>query len=155
MGLSCRLCKTSLRAETGCAVCLDWKKNFAADDEDDGEHASLAAVSNEVVGALRTSLKATMAKLRTNALDPDMSSRLLKIGNTMSKVLESARKLQDDGLAAVKAMSFQERAELFLGWYGALPPAHRTSVRSSMAQFEATVAKPITLPVAQLKAPDA
>jgi len=143
MALSCRLCKTPLRSETGCSICLDWKKNFASDDEDDGEHASLAAVSNEVVAALRGALRATMAELRKNALNPDMSARLLKIGNTMSKVLESARKLQDDGLAAVRAMSFAERAELFLGWYGALPPAHRTSVRGSMAQFEAKIAAPI------------
>lgn len=148
MALSCRLCRTPLRADTGCAVCLDWKRNIGADDEDDGENAPLAAVSNEIVSALRGALRATTGRLRLNATDKDATDRLLKIGNTMSKVLESARKLQDDGLAAVKAMSFAERAELFLGWYGALPPAHRTSVRGSMASFEASMVK--VLPAARV-----
>jgi hypothetical protein len=69
--------------------------------------------------------------------------RALALGNTLAKVLESARKLQVDAKGAVENMSFQERAELFVGWYVDLPPAYRAAVRERFIQYEAEVSKPV------------
>lgn len=133
---SCRLCRTPLAASKGCAVCDDWRRNLVISDENSEESPALAVVGAEVVRALRKSLDATSAELAAAATDPVATKRLIALGNTTAKVLEAARKLQSDGVSAVKAMSFAERTELFLAWYADLPPGYRATVRKAMARFE-------------------
>ena len=71
-----------------------------------------------------------------------VEKRALAVANTVAKVLESARKLRADGTAAVEAMSFQERKELFVTWYTDLAPAYRNAVREAFSAYEAEIAKP-------------
>lgn len=141
--IACRACKVALTAQTGCAICDPIRRNLVVTEEDDGERPSLAVVGNEVVAGLRAQLKHIKALLKTDPDDP-AGNRLIAIGNTLAKVLEAARKLQADGKSAVEAMSFQERLELFVGWFAELPPAYRVSLRAKLDEFESAKAAPLS-----------
>lgn len=143
MALACRCCRVALSAQKGCAICDPVRPHLVSDDEDDGDRPALAAVSAEVVGALRNALRATTTVLHRKPSDVESTRMLLAIGNTLAKVLESGRKLQQDGLAAVQAMAFRERAELFCGWYADLPPGYRQTIRGELAKFEVEAARPM------------
>lgn len=143
--LACRNCRVPLTAENGCAICAPIKKHLVTVDESEDEKPSLSDVAAGVVSDLQYARRFATKVMRDDDADPkvrmDATARILKIGNTASKVLEAARKLQTDGLAAIRNMSFLERAELFITWYTALPPPYRSNLRSKMDEFEASTNK--------------
>lgn len=153
MNLACRACRIRVDANGGCAVCSPLKRQLVALDENADDSPALSEVGSEVVSALRQLLRSAKRDLeargdgpviaKKRALAPD---RIIKVGNALAKVLEAARKLQGDGIAAIQAMSFVERAELFLSWYAALPPPYREHVREGQAKMEAERARPVSLP---------
>jgi hypothetical protein len=145
---ACRLCRTPLAALSGCAVCEPMRANLVALDEDEETRPTLSAVSSELVSALRKRLRYLRGVLDETPGDETAASGLIAVGNTAAKMLESARKLQTDGLAAVESMSVVERAQLFVGWYAALPPPHRTRLRAEMDKHEASLTAPRELPAA-------
>lgn len=144
--LACRACRRVLGAADGCAVCTPIKANLVTTEEDSEQYPSLSDVGSETVGALQAILrehKRTVADRTAPAEDRLVAqSSVIKTANTLAKVLEAARKLQNDGVAAVRNMSFQERAALFAGWYQAQPPALRGRIRLGMEQFEETANEP-------------
>lgn len=152
--LACRACRRPLTAAEGCAICASVKANLVTTEENAEEFPALSDVSNEVVAALQGVLKRHRATLKNSNSEPELvvkaESALVRVANTLSKVLESARKLQSDGLQAVRNMNFQDRATLFADWYQALPPLYRKKVRVGQEQFELSV----SAPVAQLSAGD-
>ena len=139
MALACRLCRVPLSATAGCEVCRDYKRNLISSEEDTENVPTLSDVSREVVASLRLIIRRGRALLEDTE-KPDAftegTALTIKAGNTAAKVLESARKLQTDGLAAIRVMSFLDRAELFLGWYADLPPPYRQKVRDGMVKLE-------------------
>lgn len=147
---ACRACRVPLSAASGCAVCDPIRKHLVALDENEDEAPALSTVGAEAVRALRTTLKkatAVMAdKTATVAENQAATNVMFRATNALAKILEAARKLQSDGLAAVQAMSFMERAKLFIGWYAALPPPHREQVQKAMAKWEGSQAEPRELP---------
>jgi hypothetical protein len=153
VNLACRGCRVRVDANGGCALCSPLKRNLVAIDEDRDESPALSEVGSETVAALRSLLRTARRDLeakgdgpaakRARALAPD---RIVKVGNSLAKVLEAARKLQGDGISAIQAMSFVERAELFLSWYAALPPPYREHVREGQAKMELERSAPVALP---------
>jgi hypothetical protein len=73
----------------------------------------------------------------------ELAKGAISNANAMTKLLEAARRLQSDGLAAVEAMSFLERAKLFVQWYASLVPAYRGRLREQMARFEESLVAPV------------
>ena len=140
--LACRCCRLPLTAAEGCAVCLPIKPQLITTDEDEDTKPSLSDVGSEAVAGLRRLLRdsrALYADPRLEARERLAAGHLtIKVSNSLSKILEAARKLQTDGLSAIRNMSFLERAELFIGWYTALVPAYRANIRTQMDSFEAT-----------------
>lgn len=145
MNLACRLCRVPINSLDGCEVCRAFKVNLVAIDEADEESPSLSAVGHEVIANLRFINKKANDRLRNPETFAKGADLALKAGNTMAKVLEAARKLQVDGVDAIKNMSFIERAELFITWYAALPPPYRAKVRLGQDKLE----KQNSLPVPQ------
>lgn len=143
--LACRGCRRPLSAAEGCALCAPVKRHLVAVDEDADEAPSLAGTATEVVAALRAQLRHVRGVLKADP-NSDAEGRLIGLGNTAAKVLESARKLQQDGVQAIEAMSFAERAELFVTWFSTLPPAYRSALREKLEAWEVEAAKPVTLP---------
>lgn len=145
--LACRACRRPLTAAEGCAICATVKANLVTTEENSDEYPALSDVSAETVAALQVILKKHRATLRnTKATAEDLETAevaVVRVANTIAKVLESARKLQTDGLAAVRNMSFQARSVLFAEWYKNLPPLYRTKVRTGMHQFEGTASTPL------------
>lgn len=150
--LACRACRRPLTAAEGCAICATVKANLVTTEENVEEYPALSDVSSEAVAALQSILKKHRDTLKNKAASGEQidvaEAALVRVANTLAKVLESARKLQSDGLAAVRNMSFQARAALFAGWYQSLPPLYRQKVRDGQGQFEGEV----STPVAQLSA---
>lgn len=126
------------------------KAQLVNEGEDEGEKPSLSDVGSETVASLRYALRRANKVMRDERATEDQrgvaTSQVLKIGNTAAKVLEAARKLQTDGLAAIRNMSFLERAELYLDWYVNLAPTYRTKILAKMHEHEANTAKPKELP---------
>lgn len=145
--LACRACRRPLTAAEGCAICASVKANLVTTEENTEEYPALSDVSSETVSALQVILKRHRDTLRTKGADAEAiavaESAVVRVANTLAKVLESARKLQSDGLAAVRNMSFQDRATLFADWYQSLPPLYRKKVRDGMQQFEVTTSAPV------------
>jgi hypothetical protein len=144
--LACRLCRRALNAPDGCGVCNPFKANLVSTEENAEEYPALSDVGSETVAALQTILKrhrATMKSPADSEAAEAAEAGIIQVSNTLAKVLESARKLQTDGLAAVRNMSFQERNELFAGWYIALPPVYKVKVRSGMDALDAQMNQPL------------
>lgn len=143
--LACRNCRVPLVAEAGCAICDPIRKHLVSIDETEDERPSLSDVGAEVVAELRYALRQAKVVHRDPEADPKLrllaTGAVLKIGNTAAKVLEAARKLQTDGLAAIRNMSFLERAELFITWYTGLVPPYRAAIRQKQEEFETRAAK--------------
>lgn len=141
--LACRMCRVPLSAAVGCAVCDPMRRNLVVVGQDEDERPSLSGTASEVVSLLRGQVKVVKGELERNSNSTLAEKRALALGNTLAKVLESARKLQADGKAAVEAMSFQERKELFVEWYTDLAPQYRNAVREAFAAYEVEVSKPL------------
>jgi len=131
-------------------LCLPIKANLISTDEDQDESPALADVSAATIAALQTILRAhrgTMKRKDTTAEQYELAEdKVIRVANTLSKVLESARKLQDDGLAVIRNMGFEARAQLFAIWYQGLPPAQRQRVSDGMKQFEGSSNQPLLIP---------
>jgi len=126
----------------GCVICLPIRKNLTILGEIDEDRPSLSSVSNEMIILLKTQLKIIKKALSEDDNIPRVETRLLALANTLAKVLESARKLQDDGISAVEQMSFNEKAEMFIEWISNLPPSFRLALRDKWDQWELQEAKP-------------
>lgn len=151
--LACRSCRRPLSAAEGCALCLSVKANLVTTEEDAEEVPSLSDVANQTVSALRSILTRHKGILKDPKALPrhkDASEEsVIKLGNTMAKILDSSRKLQEDGVAAIRNMSFVERAELFITWYMSLPATYRSQVQAGMDKFEKASNTPRELPDVQ------
>lgn len=124
--LACRGCRHELTSDAGCALCLPVKPHLVVASAVDEDSVSLATVAGEAVSMLRKQLlRAKQAEKLSVAYDPLLAGDVRAIANTLAKVLDSARKVVQDGADAVGAMSFQEKAALFLEWTATLPGAYR------------------------------
>lgn len=141
--LACRNCQVNIAASAGCVICNPIRKHLVVIGEDEDERPSLATASNEIVSALRKQLRIIKQSLTGDTMI-ESEKRLVSIANTMSKVLESARKLQEDGLGVIENMSFPEKAELFIAWITELPPAYRQSLRDKWESWETETSKPLS-----------
>jgi hypothetical protein len=141
--LACRLCRVEMSAPTGCAVCEPVRRNLVVVGETEEDRPSLSGVASAVVELLRGQLENLRLDLKKDPNHKTAAPKLLAVANTVAKVIGETRKLQDDGKKAIENMSFTERAELFITWYAALPPAYRTNVREQMADHEVRVSAPI------------
>lgn len=120
--------------------------------ETEDERPSLAEVSAEAIAALREQTRSYAKRLKGGCKacgrteDDDGGERLRgnqrAAAGAMAKLLDSARKIQEDGLAVVSLMSFPERAELFVTWYTELPPVYRSRLRDQMSEWETRLALP-------------
>jgi hypothetical protein len=141
---ACRSCRIPLNATSdGCALCCVVRRNLVVVGESEADRPSLAGVGNEVVRELRKQLHHVGLILKEDPNNAKAAPRLISIANTVSKVLESVRKLQEDGKDAVNAMSFGERADLFVRWACDLPAAYRRSLLERLADYEAQLAAPV------------
>lgn len=137
--LACRLCHVALVAEGGCAVCAAVKPHLTVSAAVDDAAVPLAQVAQEGIVTLQRQLK----KLRETK-EPDASARaeLRAVTNAIAKLLDSSRKVIQDGADAVDAMSFQEKAALFLEWTGSLPAPYRRRLIEAMTGQNANTAQP-------------
>ncbi len=137
------MCRVALSAVAGCAVCDPLRKHLVVVGEDEEDRPSLSGTASEAVAMLRAQLKAVRRDLDNNPASMIAEKRGIALSNALAKLLETARKMQADGTAAVESLSFQERKELFIGWYADLAPVYRNSVREAFAQYEADLSKPM------------
>jgi hypothetical protein len=147
--LACRACHRPLNSTEGCAICTAMKANLVTTEENTEEYPALSDVSSETVAALQVILKKHRSTLKNTKADAEdleaAEAAVVRVANTLAKVLESARKLQQDGIAAVRNMSFQDRNVLFATWYQSLPPLYRKKVQDGMAQYELKAAEPLPI----------
>lgn len=150
--LACRSCRQRLLADVqGCAICRGIRNHLVLLDAVEKEdRPALSDVSAEMVKFLRDRHRYYERELKDKPGSEPLAKGAISNANAMTKLLEAARRLQSDGLAAVEAMSFVERARLFVQWYASLVPAYRGRLREEMAKFEATVALPVAATVEYL-----
>lgn len=141
--LACRLCRVPIAAPEGCDVCNPVRTNLVVVGESEEDRPSLSGTSSEMVSVLRRMLKKVDADLKNNPSSPALKNDALKLSNALAKLLETARKLVQDGVSAVDAMSFREQCELFLGWYASLAPTYRADVLSKFSAYEREIAQPL------------
>lgn len=143
--LACRACRVPIAAPTGCGICDTVRQNLVVVGEAEEDRPSLSGTSSEMVSVLRRMLKKVDADLKNNPGSPALKNDALKLSNALAKLLETARKLVQDGVSAVDQMSFREQCELFVGWVGGLAPTYRAEVLSKLLEFEKEIAKPVEL----------
>jgi hypothetical protein len=142
--LACRLCRVPISAASGCAVCDPVRQNLVVAGEDEADRPSLsgtAALGNEL---LNQQLRGVQKDLKDNPRSPTAETRLLKLTAAAAKLLETSRKLIQDGVSAVETMSFREQTELFVTWYAALAPAYRADVLAKFAEHEREISRPVS-----------
>lgn len=137
--LACRGCRHELVEDAGCALCLPVKPHLIVTSAVDEDAVPLAVVAGEAVSLLRKQLTHLKSKSRLNAYDPLDANEARAVANTLAKLLDSARKVVQDGADAVGSMSFQEKMALFLEWSATLPGAYRRRlIESLMGQTQGT-----------------
>lgn len=141
--LACRACRVPINAAQGCAVCQTVRENLVVVGEDEDENPSLSGTGALGVKLLRARLVQLDKELKANPTSKDAEKRLLAATNAVAKLLETARKLLQDGVSAVESMSFREQCELFITWFAALAPTYRADVLAKCANFEAEISKPL------------
>lgn len=144
--LACRACRVPIAAPTGCALCDTVRQNLVVAGESDEDRPSLSGTSTEMVGVLRSMLKKLTADLKANPSSATHQNNALKLSNALAKLLETSRKLVQDGISAVESMSFREQCELFVGWFASLAPAYRADVLAKFMAFEQEIARPVAEP---------
>lgn len=133
--LACRGCRHELASDAGCALCLPVKPHLLVLSAVDEDAVPLATVAGEAVSLLRKQLTHLKSQAKLNpGYDAAGFSEARAVANTLAKLLDSARKVVQDGADAVGAMSFQERAALFLEWTGSLPGAYRRKIISQLME---------------------
>ena len=144
MALACRACHININATYGCAICDPVRKQLIVVGEDEEDSPSLNSTAKEVVNALRAQLRHIKDDLRDK---PDefiaTERRLIMLANSLSKVIDSARKIQLDAQNVIETMSFSEKAELFIGWIQELAPAYRVALREKWDEWETEAATPL------------
>lgn len=147
MSWACRVCRNPLAGADGCAICNPIKANLVSTDE---EAPALSDVGTETVTAMRAILQRHRSRFKSKDSTEEQllgaEEGIIRVGNTLAKVLEAARKLQADGLAVVRNMSFEQRADLFISWYTSLPPPYQVKVQKGMAEFHEKMNQPLPLP---------
>ena len=143
LSYSCRSCRKPIQATEGCAVCKPLKPVLVITGD---EQPSLVDVSNAMVKDLqqqqqdyRTEL-ASMAKVVFDEeglnLREQVRSAQRAVANTLSKLLDAARKLLADRTKAVDMMTVKEQRDLFIAWYGDLPSATRQEFYAALSSVE-------------------
>lgn len=142
--LICRACQNELTAPESCAICELCKANLIVDD--DGDPDSLAKVAGGMVRLMQTQLRQLRGiQGRTRGkYDERLANETRKHAQALSKLLDSARKVINDGVEAVEALSFQEKAALFESWFMELPQAYRRTLLAGLSKHVADVA--VTVP---------
>lgn len=123
---SCNKCRQPLQAAKGCAICDPIRPFLTVAISED---VSLTEVSKAAVRALQEQLEGYKAALT----DPSPKARLEPIranvraaASCLAKLLDTSRKIQDDGIKAIELMSTREQMDLFKHFYTTLPPAVRS-----------------------------
>lgn len=133
--LACRGCRHLLTSDAGCVLCLPVKPHLVVSSQVDEDAVPLATVAGEAVSVLRKQLTHVRNEARKNPqYDVLLANEARAIANTLAKLLDSARKVVQDGADAVEAMSFQEKANLFLEWTRTLPGAYRRKLISNLLE---------------------
>lgn len=141
--LACRACRVPINAAIGCALCNEVRKNLVVVGEDEEDRPSLSGTASLGMGLLNRQLRDVDKDLKTNPKSPTGEKRLLALSNAAAKLLETSRKLIQDGVSAVETMSFREQCELFVGWFMNLAPAYRADVITKFTKFEQEIARPV------------
>lgn len=141
--LACRACRIPIAAAEGCAVCNDVRRNLVVVGETEDDRPSLSGTASEGVRLLRRQLTQLDKDLKAAPTSSNHEKRLIGISNAIAKLLETARKLVQDGVSAVESMSFREQAELFIGWFAGLSPPYRADVLAKCMNFEQEISKPV------------
>lgn len=140
--IGCKFCRRPLTAKSGCPKCDPFRPHLLVLDAVE-ERPSLSTVTNEAVKALRLQLQfyeRSLARVSTSREDAeDLRARQRSVAGAMSKLLDAARKIAGDGVSAVEAMSFQERAELFVTWFCSLPAVYRESLLQRLQSEETQI----------------
>lgn len=142
--LACRLCRVAISAAVGCAHCDPVRKNLVVVGEDEVDKPSLSGTASLGNELLNRQLRQVDKDLRDNPRSPSAEARVLKLTAAAAKLLETSRKLIQDGVSAVETMAFREQCELFVGWYMGLAPAYRADVLAKFAEHEREISKPVS-----------
>jgi hypothetical protein len=132
-----------IAAAKGCAHCDPVRENLVVVGETEDDRPSLSGTASEGVRLLRARLVQLEKDLKANPASAAHEKRLIGVSNAVAKLLETARKLVQDGVSAVESMSFREQAELFVGWFAALSPPYRADVMAKCLNFEQEISKPV------------
>lgn len=136
---SCRACRRPLQAAKGCVLCDPVRPHLVITEDDD---VSLAMVSKETVKGLREQLRQYTGLLRA-AIQPKQrelyNSNIRAVANTLAKVIDSARKIQEEGAKAIELMSTSEQVDLLKEFYAELPVSPRLRLLADLQELETTL----------------
>lgn len=136
MKLTCNKCNNKLTDTKGCVFCEDFKREHISIEE---EAIELKAAD---IGHKMLNLAAKdLARLETvhataKGYDPGVSSEIQRAAKTITSLIDSLRKLKEEG-AAEESKSFSEEKAIFIEWLNDKPVMLRRDVlRSVYVTFE-------------------
>jgi hypothetical protein len=144
--LACRACRVPIAAAKGCAICDPVRTNLVVVGEDEDDKPSLSGTASLGVSILNRQLRDVEKNLKANGRSVTDEKRAIALTNAISKLLETSRKLMQDGVDLMETYSFREQAELFVGWFANLSPPYRADVMAKFAAFEQEISKPVGEP---------
>jgi hypothetical protein len=131
--IACRGCHRPLIDEAGCALCLPVKPHLIPLEVTDEDAVPLAQLATETATLLRSQLKQLKAWQKVSPeYNMAVANESRAHAAALAKLLDSARKVIQDGADAVDSMTFQEKAALFKEWFRTLPPAYRRQLHDEM-----------------------
>lgn len=136
LGYSCRSCRKPIQASDGCALCTDFKKLLVITGSDEPSLHEVASAMIQDLDEQRKSYKRLLASKKADEVEAARDGQR-SVANAMTRLLDSARKLQEDNDRAMEKLSLKEQGQVFLTWYRSLTPTARQSVYATFASTEA------------------
>lgn len=115
-------------------MCQDMKRNLVV--EGDTENVPLARLAGDTIRLLKTDLyRLQLLQAKDKNYNAVLASEARRLSGAIAKLLDSTRKVIQDGVDAVEALSFQERADILVAWFESLPPAYRRKIFEDLARL--------------------
>ncbi len=123
----CRLCRYSLKAESGCDTCLPLKPLLIWPVMHEIEATETAkSLSQQIARMIRAQLKKLNRELKEPDFNPELTNQLVKLANAGTKLTEQVRKLEDRENERTAALTFDEQIQLIATqFFSQLPEQHQ------------------------------
>lgn len=126
--MKCGKCLHTYEDPAGCTFCEEAKQHMIIDDSWDFDPVGSAKRAARLMDRLLSRLETAMAKEGRKAYNTQWTKDASLISKTLASVVNEIRKVEASYAKELGEYSFEELADLMMGWFKSLPGEQRNHV---------------------------